>query len=647
MFSFQFQLSTIRINFLKMKKTTLFLTLFLLANLAFSQKKLPEDIVQSIQQRIEYGHTPSVVVGIIDGDGLQYYAFGAKTIGGKPVNEHTIYEIGSISKTFTAILLAQMVQEGKLKTDDAAQNYLPASVKLPMRADKQITLGHLSDHTSGLPRLPANFAPKDPANPYADYTVEQMYDFLNDYTLTRDIGSAMEYSNLAAGLLGHILSLKAGTSYEELMVNKIATPLGMKATKITYNKPMKRNLAMGHSNGVQVSNWDIPNMAGAGAIRSSLHDMLRYVAANMGLQKSELQAAMQLTHQARHDKAGGGTRVGLGWIISKGAEGDVIWHNGGTGGYRTFCGFVKETGTGVVVLTNSDKGADDLGMRLLNSKAKLMEVKKSAVVVIEETLETKGLDAALKTYDQLKKDKGAYEFDEDAINTLGYTYMGNGKMAEAIAILKINVDEYPKSFNAYDSYAEALMKEGQKEAAIVNYKKSLELNPNNTNAVEMLAKMGVSAPEKATSQSNADSLRIAEIDRTYWAEMSRTVKEGDFEGYKATCHENAVLVATAGKNKRSEPMTAALARWKQGFMDTKEGKQMDHVSFRFSQRIGGETTAHETGIFYFTSHDATGKLLSESYTHLEALLVKQGGKWVCLMEYQKAAATKAEWDALK
>lgn len=94
-------------------------------------------------------------------------------------------------------------------------------------------------------------------------------------------------------------------------------------------------------------------------------------------------------------------------------------------------------------------------------------------------------------------------------------------------------------------------------------------------------------------------------------------------------------------------MTAALARWKQGFMDTKAGKQMDHVSFRFSQRIGGETTAHETGIFYFTSHDGAGKLFSESYTHLEALLVKQGDKWVCLMEFQKSAATKEEWEALK
>lgn len=486
-----------------MKKITLFLAFCLLANLAFAQQKLPDDITESIKKRIEYGHTPSIVVGIIDKDGPQYYTFGTKTIGGQPVNEHSIYEIGSISKTFTGILLAQMALEGKLKTDDAAQNYLPMSVKLPMRDGKQITLGHLSDHTSGISRMPNNFAPKDPANPYADYTVEQMYAFLNSYTLTRDIGSAYEYSNLAAGLLGHILSLKAGTSYEALMTNKIALPLGMKVTKITFDQQMKQNLAMGHSNGVQVSNWDIPTLAGAGAIRSSLYDMLRYVAANMGLQKSELYPAMQLSHQVRHDKAGGGTRVGLGWHISKGAEGDVIWHNGGTGGYRTFAGFVKETGKGVVVLTNSDKGADDIGFHLLNSTAKLIAVKKAAVAEIKKALETQGVAVALTTYDELKKDKASYDFDENAINTLGYNYLGEGKTAEALAVLKINVEEFPKSFNAYDSYAEALMKDGQKEAAIVNYKKSLELNSANTNAVDMLAKMGVGEAVKVVTVEDA------------------------------------------------------------------------------------------------------------------------------------------------
>lgn len=152
---------------------------------------------------------------------------------------------------------------------------------------------------------------------------------------------------------------------------------------------------------------------------------------------------------------------------------------------------------------------------------------------------------------------------------------------------------------------------------------------------------------KAIGQSAADPQRIAEINRTYWDVISRTVKEGDFEGYKATCHENAVLVTTAGKNKYSVPMTTALAGWKQGFLDTKQGKQLDKVQFRFSQRIGDATTAHETGIFYFTSHDSTGKLIAESFTHLEALLVKRGTGWVCLMEYQKSKATRDEWEAFK
>ena len=459
---------------------------------SFAQKALPSDVIKSIESRIANGYSPSIAIGIIDKDGPQYYLFGTKTAGGQPVNEHTIYEIGSISKTFTGILLAQAVLERKVKTDDPAQIHLPSAVKLPTKDGKQITLGHLSDHTSALARMPSNFNPKDPTNPYADYTVEQMYTFINGYTLPRDIGSQYEYSNLAQGLLGHILALKAGTSYEELMLSKIANPLGMKETKITFDDKMKQNLAMGYSQGAQVSNWDIPTLAGAGAIRSSVHDMLIYLQANMGLKKSKLLPAMQLAHQARHDKPGGGTRVGLGWHISKGGEGDVIWHNGGTGGYRTFVGFVKETGKGVVVLTNSSKGADDLGMHLLNSTAKLIEVKKAALIDIKKAADAQGGDAAWKVYEELKKDQvNKYEFNEDEINTLGYTYLQGGNTKAALTIFKINVLEYPKSFNVYDSYGEALLKDGQKEAAIENYKKSVELNPGNTGGVEALEKLGV------------------------------------------------------------------------------------------------------------------------------------------------------------
>lgn len=163
-------------------------------------------------------------------------------------------------------------------------------------------------------------------------------------------------------------------------------------------------------------------------------------------------------------------------------------------------------------------------------------------------------------------------------------------------------------------------------------------------AFSLLAFFGTT---KAISQSNSDEQRKTEIDKTYWSVISKTVKEGDFDGYSATCHKNGILVITTGKNKRSIPMLAALEGWKQGFLNTKQGKQMDNVSFRFSQRIGDETTAHETGIFYFTSHNGTGKLIDEYYVHLEALLTKQADKWVCLMEHQKAEATQEEWNALK
>ncbi len=493
-------------------KHLIFLIFFLVSIASFAQKALPEAVAKSIQERLENGHSPSIVVGIIDKDGPRYYAFGNKTIYGGPVNEHTIYEIGSISKTFTGILLAQMATDGKLKTDDPVQQYLPASVTLPERNGRKITLGNLSDHTSALPRLPGNMNPADPANPYADYTIEQLYTFLKSCELTRDIGSTYEYSNLAQGLLGHVLALKAKQPYEALMIDRIAAPLGMKETKIALDVTMKKNLAMGYSQGEQVANWDLPTLAGAGAIRSSAHDMLLYLAANAGLKKSKFYPAMQLSHQPRHDKVGDGVRVGLGWHISKGKDGDVIWHTGGTGGYRTFAGFVKETGTGVVVLTNSTKGADDLGFHLLNPDAPLMVVKKSGAEAVKKSADAHGVEGAWQTYQDLKKESATYEFSEGEMNTLGYNYLETGDIKMALAIFEMNVENYPNSSNVYDSYGEALMKDGQQELSIKNYKKSLELNPGNSGGIAMLKKMGV---EYEVSAVEVDAAVLASYVGTY------------------------------------------------------------------------------------------------------------------------------------
>ena len=143
-----------------------------------------------------------------------------------------------------------------------------------------------------------------------------------------------------------------------------------------------------------------------------------------------------------------------------------------------------------------------------------------------------------------------------------------------------------------------------------------------------------------------DPTRLAELDQ-FWKALSKTVKDGDYEGYGALYHSDAVVVFAGGANKTSVPISTALANWKQGFQDTKDGKQKDNVEFRFSQRIGNDETAHETGIFHFTSVDENGRTRADSYTHFEMLFVKKGGKWLSIMEYQKSPATKAEWDALQ
>ena len=145
---------------------------------------------------------------------------------------------------------------------------------------------------------------------------------------------------------------------------------------------------------------------------------------------------------------------------------------------------------------------------------------------------------------------------------------------------------------------------------------------------------------------NQESPRIKELDQ-YWKESSRTVREGDFEGYKASYHKDAVVVFAVGENKTTVSIAKALENWKQGFSDTKEGKVEANVEFRFSQRIGDETTAHETGIFHYTSKDSDGKINTDVYINFEMLFVKQNGKWLGLMENQKSVATKEDWEALK
>ena len=252
-----------------------------------------------------------------------------------------------------------------------------------------------------------------------------------------------------------------------------------------------------------MENWDIPTLAGAGAIRSSTSDMAKFISANIGYVNSPLMEKMELSHQIRHDKAGE-MSVAMSWHIKKGDNGDVIWHNGGTGGYRTFTGFVKETGIGVVLLTNSSAGADDIGFYLLDSGSELNMPKKSVSNAVLAVIEDKGIDAGISYYNSIK-DSEAHSLNEGEMNAYGYQLMGSDKVEEANRVFQFIIEEFPTSSNAYDSYGESLMKLGKNDLAIKNYRKSVALNPNNQNGIVSLKKLGddVSDLEKEVKVSNA------------------------------------------------------------------------------------------------------------------------------------------------
>lgn len=341
---------------------------------------LPDsDIHKILVQRIdEYKQGVGIVVGVIEPTGRRFVTYGSLDKGDqRPLNSETVFEIGSITKVFTALLLENMVQRSEVALTDPVQKYLPADVKMPERNGRSITLQDLASHTSGLPRMPANLNISDPGNPYAAYTVAQLYSFLPSYTLTRDIGSQYEYSNLGGGLLGHVLARRAGMDYETLVRSRICEPLGMKSTGIALSPDMKARLAVGHNQALApVPNWDIPTLAGAGALRSTANDMLTFLAANLGYTKSTLAPAMAAMLTARHPTGAPGLEIALGWHIFTRNGNNIIWHNGGTGGYRTFAGYNPKTRVGVVVLSNTMAGVDDIGLHLLDPQSPLMKAPK-------------------------------------------------------------------------------------------------------------------------------------------------------------------------------------------------------------------------------------------------------------------------------
>ena len=333
---------------------------------------LPSDdeIRRLLAERIDVQHQGvGIVIGVVGPSGRRVVAYGKSgREDGRPLDGDTEFEIGSITKVFTSMVLADMVRGGEVRLDDPVAKYLPGDVHMPERAGKAITLVDLATHTSGLPRLPTNMAPKDPANPYADYSMDQLYRFLSGYRLTSDPGASWAYSNLGFGLLGEALARRAGTDYQALVKARVLTPLGMASTTIALTPDEAARMAVGHDSSLRpVENWDLPSLAGAGALRSTANDLLTFLAANLGYAQPPLKGDMDMLLSVQRPTPTPRLSQALGWEVLTTPAGEIVQHGGGTGGFHTLIAFDARTRVGVVVLTNAETvmGADDIGLHFL------------------------------------------------------------------------------------------------------------------------------------------------------------------------------------------------------------------------------------------------------------------------------------------
>jgi CubicO group peptidase (beta-lactamase class C family) len=316
-----------------------------------------------------------MVVGIVTAEKDEVFTFGK--CKDKAPDRNSVYEIGSVTKVFTGLLLADRVQQKIVRIDDPVQKHLPEGWTVPRRDDRDITLLQLATHTSSLPRTPNGFvlaALKDPVNPFGKFDVEVLKKWLPETQLKYPIGSHQEYSNLGAGLLGHALAFASkAKNYEEVLVQRILNPLELNDTRLTLNGSQTARLIPGFDeSGTPRPNWNFPCLEACGGLRSTASDMMKFVKVNLKPTGS-MKDVLEMARQPWREVQPGEEESGLFWVrYLKKKEPPKIWHNGQTGGYHSFVGFIPEKG-GVVVLFNvATMKLDDIGFDVL---AKLAEGK--------------------------------------------------------------------------------------------------------------------------------------------------------------------------------------------------------------------------------------------------------------------------------
>lgn len=329
-------------------------------------KDLQGSIDKQANKYVAEGNAIGLVVGVVKNDTIYIQGYGT-TMKGKSIlpDSNSVFELASTSKLFTTSVLQLLADEGTLKITDSIQSFLKEKLTLPLIA-KNTTLQHLATHLSGFPSLPNSFLAKmkDETNPYKDLVTQDIYDYLKSCEGKQADGT-FEYSNFGMGLLGHILELKSGIKYEELVKQKLLLPLQMKNTFITVTPENKNIITQGYDeNNNEAPIWKDDVLTGAGSFLSNGADMIKFVKANLKSNAASISASLLQTHQQQL-----GGENGLGWILPSSTDTllgnkSIVWHNGMAGGYASFICVDKSNNYGLFVLSNKAVDVTKLGMKL-------------------------------------------------------------------------------------------------------------------------------------------------------------------------------------------------------------------------------------------------------------------------------------------
>jgi CubicO group peptidase (beta-lactamase class C family) len=467
---------------------------FCLITTTFSQTKA-DRIEELMTTYAELGKFNGSILVAADGQVIYKGGFGLANMEWDIANKaNTKHRLGSVTKQFTAMLIMQQVEEGNLKLDVPITTYLP---DYPKENGNKITLHHLLTHSSGIPNYTSfpGFFKNDSRNPY---TPEEFVHVFADSTLDFEPGEKFSYSNSGYFLLGAILEEVTGNTYEELLHKGIFEPLGMEDTGFDHHKTILKNRATGYdrvgrNEYVNSSYLDMSIPYAAGSMYSTVEDLYLWDQA-LYTDKLISEKSKELMFTGHVDSWS--NKYGYGWGIStfwpdeeKGYL--TIGHGGGINGFNTIISRIPEDKNLVVLLNNTGGTVlDDISSQIFSIIYGTHYVlpKKSLAYGMLEVLDKSGLDQALLWFRETM-DEGTYELVESEVNAAGYSLLNKGMVKEAIAVFIINTEQFPESANVYDSLGEAYLADGNKVKGLENYKKTVELQPNNPNAYAIIKEL--------------------------------------------------------------------------------------------------------------------------------------------------------------